>query len=133
MIDTQRQPTGHPALYTVLLLIISNAFMTFAWYGHLKFTSKPLVLVIFASWGIALFEYAFQVPANRIGSVAFTVTQLKIMQEGITLAVFTVIAFLLFHEPVRWNNAISYALIIAAVYFSFLGKKNEGTSAPEDK
>jgi uncharacterized protein (DUF486 family) len=132
MIDTQRQPTGRPALYTVLLLLISNAFMTFAWYGHLKFTSKPLVLVIFASWGIALFEYAFQVPANRIGSVVFTVTQLKIMQEGITLAVFTVIAFLLFHEPIRWNNAISYALIIAAVYFSFLGK-NKGTSAPEDK
>ena len=99
--------------------------MTIAWYGHLKYRNEPLLLVIFASWGIALFEYIFQVPANRIGSEKFTVTQLKIMQEGITLAVFTVIAYLLFHEPLRWNNFISYVLILAAVYFAFLGQRKE--------
>ncbi len=110
---------------TVILLIISNIFMTIAWYGHLKYRNEPLLLVIFASWGIALFEYIFQVPANRIGSEKFTVTQLKIMQEGITLAVFTVIAYLLFHEPLRWNNFISYLLILAAVYFAFLGQRKE--------
>jgi len=110
---------------TVILLIISNIFMTIAWYGHLKYRNEPLLLVIFASWGIALFEYIFQVPANRIGSEKFTVTQLKIMQEGITLGVFTVIAYLLFHEPLRWNNFISYVLILAAVYFAFLGQHKE--------
>jgi uncharacterized protein (DUF486 family) len=99
--------------------------MTIAWYGHLKYRNEPLLLVIFASWGIALFEYIFQVPANRIGSEKFTVTQLKIMQEGITLAVFTVIAYLLFDEPLRWNNFISYVLILAAVYFAFLGQRKE--------
>ena len=99
--------------------------MTIAWYGHLKYRNEPLPLVIFASWGIALFEYIFQVPANRIGSEKFTVTQLKIMQEGITLGVFTVIAYLLFHEPLRWNNFISYVLILAAVYFAFLGQHKE--------
>ncbi len=110
---------------TVILLIISNAFMNIAWYGHLKYRNEPLLAVILASWGIALFEYIFQVPANRIGVEKFTVTQLKIMQEGITLAVFTVIAYVLFHEPLRWNNIISYALIISAVYFAFLGQHKE--------
>jgi uncharacterized protein (DUF486 family) len=110
---------------TVILLIISNIFMTIAWYGHLKYRNEPLPVVIFASWGIALFEYSFQVPANRIGAEKFTITQLKIMQEGITLAVFTVIAYLLFHEPLRRNNFISYALILAAVYFAFLGQRKE--------
>lgn len=81
---------------TILLLVISNTFMTLAWYGHLKFREKPLWMVILASWCIALFEYMFQVPANRIGSYEFTVTQLKVIQECITLAVFTVIAWLLF-------------------------------------
>jgi uncharacterized protein (DUF486 family) len=110
---------------TVILLIISNAFMNIAWYGHLKYRNEPLLLVILASWGIALFEYIFQVPANRIGAEKFTVTQLKIMQEGITLAVFTVIAYVLFHETLRWNNIVSYALIIAAVYFAFLGQRKQ--------
>ena len=104
---------------TVILLIISNLFMTLAWYGHLKYKGKPLVWVILISWGVALFEYVFQVPANRIGSQTFTVTQLKIMQECITLAVFTVIAYLLFGETLKWNNIVSFALIIGAVYFSF--------------
>src|SRR5258705_2764840 len=83
---------------TVILLIISNAFMNIAWYGHLKYRNEPLLLVILASWGIALFEYIFQVPANRIGSEKFTVTPLKIIQEGITIAAFTVITYRLVHE-----------------------------------
>jgi uncharacterized protein (DUF486 family) len=93
--------------------------MTLAWYGHLKYKSKPLVFVIVVSWSVALLEYVFQVPANRIGAQTFSVTQLKIMQECITLVVFTVIAFLLFGEPLKWNTAVSYALIIGAVFFSF--------------
>lgn len=93
--------------------------MTIAWYGHLKYKSRPLVLVILISWSIALFEYIFQVPANRIGSQVFSVTQLKIMQECITLVVFTVIAYLMFGETLKWNNYVSYGLILAAVYFSF--------------
>lgn len=105
---------------TVILLIISNTFMTLAWYGHLKFLNKPLWLMVLGSWGIALFEYIFQVPANRLGEESgFTVTQLKIMQECITLVVFTVIAYLLFGERLRWNNVVSYALIVLAVFFSF--------------
>ena len=106
-------------LKTVVLLIISNVFMTLAWYGHLKYKSKPLVLMILASWSIALLEYIFQVPANRIGSQRFTVTQLKIMQECITLVVFTVVAYLLFGQSIRWNHAVSYLLIVGAVYFTF--------------
>ncbi len=104
---------------TVILLVISNIFMTIAWYGHLKYKSKPLLYVILISWGVALFEYIFQVPANRIGSQTFTVTQLKIMQECITLAVFTIVAYLLFGETLKWNNIVSYALIVGAVFFSF--------------
>lgn len=110
---------------TVVLLIISNAFMNIAWYGHLKYRNEPLLLVILASWGIAFFEYIFQVPANRIGAEKFTVTQLKIMQECITLAVFTVITYMLFHEPLQWNFLVSYGLIIGAVYFAFLGQRKE--------
>ena len=104
---------------TVALLIISNIFMTFAWYGHLKVKGKPMAWLILGSWLVALFEYAFQVPANHIGARSFSVTQLKIMQECITLAVFTVIAYFLFGETLRWNNFVSYALIVGAVYFSF--------------
>ena len=104
---------------TVGLLVISNTFMTIAWYGHLKTKSKPLILVILISWAIALFEYIFQVPANRLGSQTFTVTQLKIIQECITLVVFTVIAYLMFGETLKWNNVVSYALIVGAVFFSF--------------
>ena len=106
-------------LKTIVLLIISNIFMTLAWYGHLKYKTKPLVVVIVVSWLIAFFEYIFQVPANRFGAQTFTVTQLKILQECITLVVFTVIAYLLFGETMKWNNFVSYVLIVAAVYFSF--------------
>jgi uncharacterized protein len=104
---------------TVILLVISNVFMTFAWYGHLKYKHKPLLLVIVISWAIALFEYIFQVPANRIGSQVFSVTQLKIMQECITLVVFTIVAYFFFGESLRWNNFVAYGLIVAAVFFSF--------------
>ena len=104
---------------TVGLLVISNIFMTIAWYGHLKHKGKPLIAMILLSWSIALFEYIFQVPANRIGSNYFSLTQLKIMQECITLVVFTVFVLLVFREPLRWNNIVSYALLIGAVAFAF--------------
>lgn len=107
---------------TVILLVIANLFMTFAWYGHLKFKDKALWIVILASWGIAFFEYIFQVPANRLGSETFSLTQLKVMQEVITLIVFTVVAFLVFGETLKWNNAVSFLLIIGAVFFAFLDK-----------
>ncbi len=107
-------------LKTVGLLLISNAFMTIAWYGHLKYKKAPLVAVVLMSWGVAFFEYVFQVPANRIGSDHFSITQLKIMQECITLVVFTAFAILVFREPLRWNNLVSYALLIGAVAFAFL-------------
>jgi uncharacterized protein (DUF486 family) len=105
---------------TVLLLIVSNVFMTLAWYGHLKFKSSALWLAVLASWGLAFFEYIFQVPANRFGSDVFSVTQLKIIQEAITLTVFTLIAYVLFGESLKWNNVVSYILLIGAVFFAFL-------------
>jgi uncharacterized protein (DUF486 family) len=105
---------------TVLLLIVSNVFMTLAWYGHLKFKQSALWLAVVLSWGLALFEYMFQVPANRIGSEVFTVTQLKIIQESITLVVFTVLAYFIFGETLKWNNLVSYALLVAAVFFAFI-------------
>jgi uncharacterized protein (DUF486 family) len=104
---------------TIILLTVSNIFMTIAWYGHLKYVDKPLVWVILLSWSVAFFEYVFQVPANRIGSQTFSLMQLKIMQECITLVVFTVITYLLFGQPLRWNNLVSYAFLVCAVYFSF--------------
>ena len=104
---------------TVVLLTMSNIFMTIAWYGHLKYKNEPLVWVILISWSVAFFEYIFQVPANRIGAQTFSLMQLKIMQECITLIVFTVIAYLFFGETLKWNNLVSYAFIIGAVYFSF--------------
>src|SRR4030095_12161415 len=106
-------------LRTTILLVISNIFMTVAWYGHLKYKNRSLPLVILISWSIALFEYIFQVPANRIGAQQFNLMQLKILQESITLVVFTVIAYLLFNQTLKWNNFVSYLLIVAAVYFSF--------------
>jgi uncharacterized protein (DUF486 family) len=104
---------------TICLLLVSNIFMNLAWYGHLKFKDKALWIVIAASWGLAFFEYLFQVPANRIGAKEWSVPQLKILQECITLVVFIVIAFILFRSPVRWNYCVSYGLIVAAVYFAF--------------
>lgn len=104
---------------TIILLTISNVFMNLAWYGHLKFRDQSLWIVILASWGIALFEYIFQVPANRIGAREWTVPQLKVLQECITLVVFTIIAFALFRSPLKWNYLVSYFCIIGAVYFAF--------------
>jgi uncharacterized protein (DUF486 family) len=106
-------------LITALLLFISNVFMTLAWYGHLKFKDKPLWLVIVASWALAFFEYLFQVPANRIGANNYSLVQLKVMQECITIFVFMIIVWLLFRQMPRWNNIVSFLLIIAAVYFTF--------------
>jgi uncharacterized protein len=103
----------------VVLLTCSNIFMTFAWYGHLKFKSSPLWLVIIASWGIAFFEYCFQVPANRWGNSVYSPLQLKIMQEIITLAVFCVFAFFYFNEKVRWNHLAAFVCLVAAVAFAF--------------
>lgn len=105
---------------TVILLVISNVFMTLAWYGHLKHKQTALWLAILASWGLAFFEYVFQVPANRIGSATFSVTQLKILQEAITLTVFTILAYFMFGETLKWNNVVSYLLLVGAVFFAFL-------------
>lgn len=106
-------------LRTVLLLLASNVFMTFAWYGHLKYRSRPLVVAILASWLIALPEYALQVPANRLGYGQLTGFQLKILQEVITLCVFIVFAWLYLGEGLRWNYAISFFFILVAVWFAF--------------
>jgi uncharacterized protein len=106
-------------MLTILLLTISNIFMTFAWYGHLKYRDKPLLAVIAASWGIAFFEYCFQVPANRIGYGRFNGAQLKTIQEVITLAVFSVFSMLYLKEPFRWNYAVGFALIVVAVFVIF--------------
>jgi uncharacterized protein (DUF486 family) len=106
-------------MITALLLLLSNIFMTLAWYGHLKFKEQPLWLVIVVSWALAFFEYLFQVPANRIGSDRFTLAQLKVMQECITIVVFTIVVGLLFRQMPRWNNIISFLFIVAAVYFTF--------------
>ena len=104
---------------TIVLLTISNIFMTFAWYGHLKFRNKPLTIVILVSWLIAFAEYCFQVPANRIGSYQFTTAQLKTIQEVITLVVFSVFSVLYLKEDFRWNYVIGFFLIILAVFVIF--------------
>jgi hypothetical protein len=104
----------------VVLLTCSNVFMTVAWYGHLKFKSKPLLLVILVSWGIAFFEYVLQVPANRWGNAVYSATQLKIIQEVITLTVFCGFAILYLGEKIRWNHFAAFVCILAAVVFAFL-------------
>ena len=106
----------------IVLLTCSNLFMTAAWYGHLKFKSKPLLLVILASWGIAFFEYCLQVPANRWGTSVYTATQLKIIQEIITLTVFCGFAMLYLGERIRWNHFAAFVCILMAVAFTFLPK-----------
>ena len=115
---------------TVILLIVSNAFMTFAWYGHLKHRSMPIVLAIVVSWLIAFGEYCFQVPANRIGYGQFTGYQLKVIQECITLVVFAVFAYFYLGEPVRWNYAASFLCNLAAVAFAFWGSSNSCGHCP---
>jgi len=109
----------HSGMPTIVLLTLSNIFMTFAWYGHLKYRSAPLWKVIVLSWLIAFAEYCFQVPGNRIGSYEFTLAQLKTIQEVITLTVFTIFSMLYFHQDLRWNYFTGFALIVAAVFFIF--------------
>lgn len=104
---------------TIFLLLLSNIFMTFAWYGHLKYRSSPLFLVILASWGIAFFEYCFQVPANRIGSYQFSTVQLKTIQEIITLVVFCFFSYFYLNEPVKINQMIGFIFIVLAAFFIF--------------
>ena len=103
----------------ILLLLISNIFMTFAWYGHLKHRSLPLLIVILLSWGIAFFEYCFQVPANRMGYSVYSAAQLKTIQEVITLTVFAFFSVLYLKEEFKWNYLIGFTFIILAVFFIF--------------
>jgi uncharacterized protein (DUF486 family) len=107
---------------TIALLIISNTFMTFAWYGHLKYKSAPLIVAIVASWLIAFGEYCFQVPANRIGYGQFNGYQLKIIQEVITLSVFAVFAYFYLGEALKWNYVVSFVFLLFAVAFAFWGR-----------
>lgn len=119
------------AFWTIVLLIISNVFMTFAWYGNLKLqemniiNSWPLVLIILASWGVALLEYSFMIPANRIGSQVnggpFSLMQLKVIQEAVSLTVFTLIAICVFkNTTLQWNHIAAFVCLVAAVFFAFL-------------
>lgn len=105
------------------MLTVSNIFMTFAWYGHLKFKSTPLYLAILASWGIAFFEYMIMVPANRWGSAGFSTTELKIIQEVVTLTVFSGFVIFYMGEKLRWNHFAAFMCILAAVAFTFLPKQ----------
>ena len=107
------------AISPIILLLISNIFMTFAWYGHLKFRSSALWIVILASWGIALFEYCFQVPANRIGYGIYNAAQLKTIQEVITLIVFSFFSVFYLKEQFKWNYLVGFCFIILAVLFIF--------------
>lgn len=107
------------AWVTIGLLLMSNVFMTFAWYGHLKYKTAPLLLVIFISWGIAFFEYCLQVPANRIGHGHFSAAELKGMQEIITLTVFALFSIFYLGEPLKWNHIAGFALIVAAAFLIF--------------
>jgi uncharacterized protein len=104
---------------TVLLLIASNVFMTFAWYGHLKFKSTGLITVILISWAIAFFEYCLQVPANRIGSSVFNGAQLKTIQEVITLVIFAIFSVTYLKEPLSWHYALGFAFIALGAFFIF--------------
>ena len=103
----------------IILLIISNVFMTFAWYGHLKYKSTALWTVIIVSWLIAFLEYCFQVPANRIGNEVYNVVQLKTIQEVITLSVFSLFSVLYLKEHFRWNYLVGFIFIVLAVFFIF--------------
>jgi uncharacterized protein (DUF486 family) len=106
-------------LQTIFLLTVSNVFMTFAWYGHLKYKDSRLWVAILVSWLIAFVEYCFQVPANRIGHGRFSAAELKTIQEVITLAVFCVFSVTYLGESIRWNHAVGFGLIVAASFFIF--------------
>jgi uncharacterized protein (DUF486 family) len=108
-----------PYLLPIALLICSNVFMTFAWYGHLKFKEVPLWGVIAVSWAIAFIEYCFAVPANRYGNAVYSAAQLKTMQEVITLLVFSIFSLTYLKEPISWNHLVGFALISAGAFFIF--------------
>jgi uncharacterized protein (DUF486 family) len=105
--------------WPVVLLIGSNTFMTLAWYGHLKFKEVSIWKVILVSWAIAFFEYCLQVPANRLGSSVYTVDQLKVMQEVITLSVFGVFSVFYFGDSLHWNHAVAFTFLVAGAFFMF--------------
>ncbi len=107
-------------LAPIVLLIGSNVFMTFAWYGHLKYTNRPLLLVIMVSWGIAFFEYCLQVPANRIGYTVYSAAQLKTLQEIITLVVFVIFSVTWLGAELKWNHLVGFALMVGAAFFVFM-------------
>ncbi len=118
-------------LLTIVMLIVSNVFMTFAWYGNLKLeemkvtTDWPLILIILMSWGVALFEYSFMIPANRIGFIGhggpFNLFQLKVIQEVVSLTVFTIIVTFIFkNQPLHWNHLAAFVCMVLAVFFVFL-------------
>ena len=107
-------------LLPIGLLLLSNVFMTFAWYGHLKYESAPLALAIVASWGIAFFEYSLMVPANRIGSAVYSAPQLKGMQEVLTLLVFAGFSTWYLDQPLKWNHWAGFGLIVVAAWLTFL-------------
>jgi hypothetical protein len=119
-------PTGSPGLWPalgpVILLLASNVFMTFAWYGHLKYKSSPLWLAVIASWAIAFFEYWLAVPANRIGHQVYSAAELKTIQEVITLAVFAGFSVFYLREAIGWNHLVGFALIAAGAFFVFYAK-----------
>lgn len=104
---------------TVLLLLVSNVFMTIAWYGHLKYKTSPLWIVILVSWGIAFVEYCFQVPANRLGHGQFSAAQLKTIQEVVSLVVFAGFSVTYLREPFRWNYVVGFGFLVAAAFFLF--------------
>jgi uncharacterized protein len=108
-----------PALAPILLLLCSNVFMTFAWYGQLKFPNTPLWLVIPISWGIAFFEYCLAVPANRIGYTVYSAAQLKTIQEVITLGVFAVFSTFYLGEALKWNHLVAFGFLAMAAFFAF--------------
>jgi uncharacterized protein (DUF486 family) len=114
-------PISFAHIVPILMLVASNVFMTFAWYGHLKFGSKPLWLVVIVAWGIAFFEYCLAVPANRIGHAVYSTAELKTMQEVITLIVFAVFSVSFLGEKLTMNHAVGFALIIAGAWFIFRG------------
>jgi len=108
-----------PLIAPILMLSVSNIFMTFAWYGQFKFPAASLWIVIPVSWGVAFFEYCFAVPANRFGHLVYSAAQLKTMQEVITLIVFAIFSVTYLGEPLKWNYGVAFALIVAAAYFAF--------------
>jgi hypothetical protein len=112
----------NPFVAPIVLLVLSNVFMTFAWYGHLKHKGAALWTVVLVSWGIAFFEYCLAVPANRIGSEVYSAAQLKTMQEVITLVVFAGFSVLYLKEPLGWNHLVGFALIAAGAAFVFQGR-----------